>query len=122
MDRTTGSIGTCALVGNANRPLENRAQLLSGQSVKRSQAAPTCRRVGLSKATRVGGYFLGRAVRALLQRLQRFRWGFTLPPHLGQRRAFSFCTKALCGRVLIARVLLELRRLGYDVSCYACYR
>jgi hypothetical protein len=53
---------------------------------------------------------LGRFVSTLLQRLQRFRCGFTLPPHLGQRLAFSFCTNALCGRVLIADLFPAIQR------------
>jgi hypothetical protein len=52
---------------------------------------------GLSHPTRAArvptqgqSYFLGRDANALLQRLQRFRCGFTLAPHFGQRSAFSF--------------------------------
>jgi hypothetical protein len=35
-------------------------------------------------------YFFGRTLTTLLQRLQRFRCGLSLPPHFGQRIALSF--------------------------------
>jgi hypothetical protein len=50
-------------------------------------------------------YFFGRPATAW-QRLQRLTSVLSLPPHLLQRRARSFWTKALCGRVLMAGLLV----------------
>jgi hypothetical protein len=65
--------------------------------------APHHNGLGLGCTTRSQqAYFLGRFANCELHRLHRFRCGFTLAPHLGQRRAFSLCTKSLRGRVLMA--------------------
>jgi hypothetical protein len=63
-------------------------------------------------------YFFGRFDTSELQRRQRFRCGLTLPPHLGQRIAFSLRTNLLRGRVLMAgRFLAD--GSGYRVGLFA---
>jgi hypothetical protein len=41
---------------------------------------------------------------------------------LGQRHALSFCTKALCGRVLMTRFFLDKRTLAGRIMTEAAFR
>lgn len=58
-------------------------------------------------------YFFGRVCFSW-QRLQRVTWLFNLPPHFGQRRALSFKTKVVRGRVRMTVIpnLLQSTRIS----------